>query len=128
MKKIILIILFFGFSFGFSQSKNPEKIVQTQVEAYNNRDIEAFLDTYDDNIKIYDYPNTFRYEGKEKMRKIYASLFKEVPNLFCEIKKRIIIDNKVIDEEYVRVNDKYVSAVAIYEVKDNKIIKVTFLH
>lgn len=128
MKNVLFLFILLNFFIGFSQTENPEKIVQIQVEAYNNRNIDAFLATYDDNIKIYDFPNTFRYEGKEKMRKIYSSLFKEVPNLLCEIKKRIIMGNKVIDEEYVRVNDEFVSAVAIYEVKNNKIIKVTFIH
>ena len=128
MKNVFFLFILLNFSISFSQTESPEKIVQIQVEAYNNRNIDAFLATYDDNIKIYDFPNTFRYEGKEKMRKIYSSLFKEVPNLLCEIKKRIIMGNKVIDEEYVRVNDEFVSAVAIYEVKNNKIIKVTFIH
>lgn len=111
----------------FSQEAQPEQIVQIQVEAYNNRDIEAFLDTYAQDVKIYNYPNILLYEGKDEMRKIYTSLFEETPNLFCEIKKRIVINNKVIDEEYVRYNNHFLSAVAIYEVKENKIIKVTFL-
>ncbi|CAM4034420.1 MULTISPECIES: nuclear transport factor 2 family protein [Flavobacterium] len=128
MKNVLFLFILLNFSIGFSQTESPEKIVQIQLEAYNNRNIDAFLATYDDNIKIYDFPNTLSYEGKEKMRKIYSSLFKEVPNLLCEIKKRIIIGNKVIDEEYVRVNNEFVSAVAIYEVKNNKIIKVTFIH
>jgi hypothetical protein len=128
MKNVFFLFILLNFSISFSQTESPEKIVQIQVEAYNNRNIDAFLATYDDNIKIYDFPNIFRYEGKEKMKKIYSSLFKEVPNLLCEIKKRIIMGNKVIDEEYVRVNDEFISAVAIYEVKNNKIIKVTFIH
>lgn len=127
MKKLHLFLLLFCFSFSFSQTGNPEEIVQIQLDAYNSRNIDAFLDTYADNIKIYDYPNTLIYEGKDKMRKRYTSLFEKVPNLFCEIKKRIVIGNKVIDQEYVRVNDKFISAVAIYEVVNNKITKVTFI-
>ena len=35
------------------------------------------------------------------MRKGYASFFENTPDLNCEIKNRIIIGNKVIDEEYL---------------------------
>ncbi|NJM78876.1 MAG: SnoaL-like domain-containing protein [Flavobacterium sp.] len=127
MKHFLILISLIYTNFCFSQTKNPEKIVQEQLEAYNNRDIDAFLATYSEAIKIYDYPNTFRYEGKEKMKTIYSELFQEYPNLFCTIKNRIVIGNKVIDEEYVQIGSEFISAVAIYEVENNKIIKVTFL-
>lgn len=35
--------------------------------------------------------------------------------------------NKVIDQEYVRTANGYIDAVAIYEVKDGLIQKVTFV-
>jgi hypothetical protein len=47
--------------------------------------------------------------------------------LNCEIKNRIIIGNKVIDEEYITANGQNFSAVAIYEVQNGKIAKVTFI-
>ena len=43
------------------------------------------------------------------------------------IKNRIVIGNKVIDEEYLTVNSNNFSAVAIYEVADGEISKVTFV-
>ena len=61
------------------------------------------------------------------MRKNYQRMFENTPNLFCEIKNRIVLGNKVIDEEYVRFNDGYLEAVAIYEVENGKIVKVTFV-
>ena len=106
---------------------DAESIVKEQLIAYNARDIDAFMDTYSEDIKLYTFPNTLFSEGKEKMREQYGAFFENTPNLNCEIKNRIVIGNKVIDEEYVTINDSHISAVAIYELENVKIAKVTFL-
>ncbi|TAI49200.1 nuclear transport factor 2 family protein [Flagellimonas allohymeniacidonis] len=106
---------------------DAESIVKEQLVAYNARDIDAFMDTYSEDIKLYNFPNTLVSEGKEKMRESYGSFFDNTPDLNCEIKNRMVVGNKVIDEEYVTINGTPVSAVAIYEVENGKIAKVTFL-
>ena len=111
----------------FVSDESPEIIVQKQLEAYNARDVDAFMDTYAENIKLYNYPNQIFQDSKTKMRARYTSQFENTPDLHCEIKNRIVIGNKVIDEEYVRMNGAYFSAVAIYEVENGKIAKVTFI-
>jgi hypothetical protein len=37
-----------------------------------------------------------------------------------------VLNNTIVDHEYVNVNDRVVQAIAIYEVKEGKIVKVTF--
>ncbi|WP_222984507.1 nuclear transport factor 2 family protein [Flagellimonas meishanensis] len=111
----------------FVAEESPKIIVQKQLEAYNTRDIDAFMDTYSEDVKLYNFPNTLFSEGKEKMRQRYATFFENTPDLHCEIKNRMVIGNKVVDEEYVRINGTYISAVAIYEVENGKIAKVTFI-
>ncbi len=106
---------------------SPEHIVQKQLDAYNNRDIEAFLATYSKNVKVYNFPEQLQYEGLDQMRTSYVGFFKNTPDLHCEIKNRIVFGNKVIDEELVTVNGSQFSAVAIYEVSNGKISKVTFV-
>jgi len=107
--------------------ESPEAIVQRQLNAYNARDIEAFLDTYADTIKLYNFPNELTTDGKEAMRAGFIRFFDNTPNLHCEIKKRIVIGNKVIDQEYITANDQNFGAVAVYEVENGKISKVTFI-
>lgn len=107
--------------------ESPETIVNVQLEAYNNRDIDAFLATYADDIELFNFPNSKTTEGVEQMRLIYGSMFERVTNLKAEIKNRIVIGNKVIDEEYVTFGEQSISAVAIYEVHDGKISKVIFI-
>ena len=105
----------------------PEAIVQQQLDAYNNRDIFAFLDTFSDDIALYRFPNTLISRGKIALRKQYESFFQNTPDLHCEIKNRIVQGNKVIDQEHVRMNGQYLDAIAIYEIEKGKISKVTFI-
>ncbi|MCA0153442.1 nuclear transport factor 2 family protein [Winogradskyella vincentii] len=104
-----------------------ETIVQRNLDAYNARDIDSFMKDYADDIKLYAYPNTLQTEGKEAMRKGYKDWFDRVPDLRAFIKKRIVIGNKVIDEEQVTANGQIFNAVAIYEIENGKIFKVTFI-
>ncbi|WKN44597.1 nuclear transport factor 2 family protein [Tunicatimonas pelagia] len=108
-------------------TETVEEIVQRQLDAYNARDIDAFMDTYADSIALYSFPNELRTKGKEAMRTTYSQLFERTPNLYAEIKNRIVIGNKVIDQEYVRAGERFIDAVAIYEVADGKIVRVTFI-
>jgi len=104
-----------------------ETIVQRNLDAYNARDIDAFLKDYSEDIKLYAYPNTLQTDGKEALRKSYEIWFEHNPDLKAIVKKRIVIANKVIDEEQVTANGKLFNAVAIYEVENGKIVKVTFI-
>ncbi len=115
------------FIFDKPDAENPEEIVQKQLDAYNARDIDSFMATYSDDVKLYDFPNTKTTEGQEKMREGYVGFFKTTTDLHCEIKNRMVIGNIVIDEEYITANGNNFSAIAIYEVEDGKIAKVTFL-
>lgn len=106
---------------------SPRYLAQEQLEAYNKRDIEAFLKPYAKNVKVYTYPNTLSYEGIDMMRKRYASFFKNTPDLHCKLLKRIVHGNQVIDHELVTINGRQVNAVAIYTMENGKITSVTFL-
>ncbi|WP_299246836.1 nuclear transport factor 2 family protein [uncultured Aquimarina sp.] len=107
---------------------NPTFIVDKQLAAYNSRNIDAFVNTYSEGIKIYNFPNRFKTSGHSELRLTYDSFFKNTPNLHCKIKKRIIMDTFVIDQEEVQANaGKIIRAVAIYEVKNGLIDTVTFI-
>jgi len=108
-------------------TETPEQIVQRQVNAYNARNIDAFMDTYAEDIKIYNFPSELSIDGKKAMRTQFTEMFESVPNLYCEIKNRIVLGNKVVDREYVRFGENYSSVIAMYEITDGKISKVTFL-
>ncbi len=110
-----------------NEASDIEAIIQRNLDAYNAQDIDAFMSDYSDDIKLYAYPNQLQTEGKEAMRKSYQSWFERAKGLNATIKKRIVIGNKVIDEEEVTANGQTFHAVAIYEVNNGKITKVTFI-
>ncbi len=128
MKKIFLILMCFINFYGWSQEQKPEEIIQKQVEAYNSRNIETFLSFYSEDVKIYTFPNTLESDGKAAMREGYASFFKNAKVLNCTIKNRIVRKNVVIDDEWVKYNDTEFGGIAIYEVENDKIVKVTFIN
>jgi hypothetical protein len=97
------------------------------LDAYNNRDIDAFADTYSEGIELYSFPNPLNSKGKPKLTQQYSTFFDNTPDLHCEIQNRIVIGNKVIDHESVTVNGRIIEAIAIYEVENGEIVKVTFI-
>ena len=107
--------------------KGVETVVQQQLDAYNSGDIDAFMATYSEDIKLYNYPAKLLSEGKAVMRDNYGSFFTANPELKCMIKNRIVLGNKVIDQEIISMKNSKFSALAIYEVEGDKIVKVTFL-
>jgi hypothetical protein len=108
---------------------SPLKLAQAQLDAYNQRDIEGFLEPYSDSVEVYTFPNKLLYKGKANMRARYDKMFKNTPDLYCTLKNRIILGNVVIDEESVifQKNQPPRQAVAIYTVIDNKIRTVHFV-
>lgn len=106
---------------------DPVPIVAQQLEAYNNRDIEGFMKTYTEDVRLFNYPDQPLSQGQAPMRANYKGFFENTPDLNCEIKNRIVIGNKVIDQDYLTINGKPYSAIAVYEVEAGKIARVTFI-
>ncbi|NQY05388.1 MAG: nuclear transport factor 2 family protein [Flavobacteriaceae bacterium] len=108
-------------------NESPETIVQKQLDAYNEGDIKAFMATFSDGITLYNFPETVSLSSKALMEANFGGFFDQYPDLHVEIDSRIVIGNKVIDEERGTYADKTFHAVAIYEVNHGKITKVTFI-
>lgn len=108
----------------------PEAIVQTQLDAYNAHNIDAFLATYTDEAELFGFPAVAQTKGKEAMRQRYTQRFSDTI-LRAVIVKRIVMGNTVVDHERVQrtfpEGPGVSEAIAIYEVRDGKIAKVTFI-
>jgi hypothetical protein len=131
MKKVIILLFCSTFFYvANAQEKTiAEKLAQEQLDAYNKRDIESFLKPYADSVSVYFFPNQFLYKGKEEMRKQYSGMFLQTTDLHCTLKNRIVLGNRVIDEESV-IFDKTkppMHAVAIYTIAGDKIVSVHFI-
>lgn len=128
MKKLLFIAVL-GFTRVALAQTTPTDLAQAQLDAYNQRNLEAFLLPYDDSVAVYTFPNLLQYRGKTQMRKVYGEMFQNLPDLHCTLLNRMVLENTVIDHELVvfRKGQQPLKAIAIYKIKDGKIAEVYFL-
>ncbi len=105
----------------------PIALAQRQLNGYNFRNIEAFLEPYAENVEVYVFPDKLLYKGKEEMRKAYSIRFENTPDLHCELLNRIVQGNIVIDKERIQEGGKKREGVAMFQVEGDKIQKVYFI-
>lgn len=133
MKPIYLTLLFLSMftTTTMAQNSSPEQIVQQNLDYYNNRDIEGFMRCFSEDIAIYSFTDhTLTAKGLDEVRKLYTALFESSPTLHSTIVKRIVFDNKVIDHESIvgrKGSSDILELVLIYEVKNDKIYKITVI-
>jgi ribosomal protein S18 acetylase RimI-like enzyme len=103
--------------------------VQKQLEAYNARDIDAFMLWWDEDCHYFEFPDRLLARGSADIRERHIARFKE-PNLHARLINRIAVANLVIDQETVTRTfpngSGEVDVVAIYEVGRGKITKAWF--
>ena len=110
--------------------KDPIELpVLKQLEAYNARDIDAFMPWWADDCQYYAFPSTLLAGNTAEIRARHIERFKE-PDLFGKLLTRIVVDNVVVDHETVTRNfpegKGEVDVVCIYEVENGKIAKAWF--
>lgn len=134
MRVIIIIFCFigllsFGDLYGQKKESHPEKLAQAQLDAYNARDIEAFLEPYTENVEVYNFPDQLIFKGKDKMRPVYAKMFEETPDLHCELVNRMVLGTTVIDQEKVTgfPGGNILEVMAVYKIDNGKIAQVYFI-
>lgn len=103
--------------------------VHQQLEAYNARDLDSFMQWWADDCEYYEFPSRLLAQGIEQIRERHAVRFQEI-NLFGTLLHRSAVGNIVIDHERVRrtfpEGPGEVEVLAIYEVVDGKIAKAWF--
>jgi len=104
--------------------------VQKQLEAYNARDIDAFMQWWADDCQYYEFPSRLLAIGAAEIRERHTIRFKE-PDLDGRLIHRAVVGNKVIDQEIVTRNfqegARQIDVVAIYEIEHDKIAKAWFI-
>ena len=109
--------------------KIAERLAQEQLDAYNARDIDAFILPYAEDVKVFNFPNDFLYQGRDEMYALYGRMFSRTPDLHFKLVNRMVMGNTVIDQEEVtiRKGDPPVRVIAIYKIRDNKIADGYFI-
>ena len=113
----------------FSQQaqEDPVALIERQTEAYNARDLDRFVATYADSVRIFRMPAAEPViSGKLQLTEEYRARFQS-PQLHADILSRIVLGNKVFDHERVSgILADPIEAVAVYEVLEGLIHTVWF--
>jgi hypothetical protein len=104
------------------------EVVQRQVEAYNDRDLERFVSCYSDDVTVFRMPSGEpSISGRARFAEFYATQRFNLPGLRADIVNRIVLGNKVIDHERVwGVREGPMEVAAVYEVVGPRIERVWF--
>jgi hypothetical protein len=76
-------------------------VVDQQIAAYNERDVDGFAACYAIDAKVVQSDGSLLASGREEIRAVYGGLFGQSPNLRARISNRIEVGDFVIDEEHV---------------------------
>ena len=102
--------------------------VQRQLDAYNAHDLERFVAEYADDVQVFRPPATApAIVGKEAFARHYATNRFTLPDLHAELVARLVMGNKVVDQERITgLRPGVVEGLAVYEVRDGRISTVWF--
>lgn len=124
---ILTIVLFIHETFGAEVSAEPIAVVNARMDAYNNHDIDAFLELYSQDIQVFTFPNvTLGPKGKEHLLSIFEPMFKE-GKVGVKVHQQITQGRYVINHETVTYNGESQKYVSIYEVENGLITSVQFV-
>ena len=111
-----------------SQS-SAEAVVQRQLDAYNARDLDAWLATYAPDAQQLELHGGVLASGHREMRARMQERFKE-PDLHAQLLSRAVMGAIVVDHERITRNfpegKGTLEMLCIYEVRDGAIVKATF--
>ena len=109
---------------------SPEAVVRRQLDAYNARDLDGWLETYAEDARQYEFPAKLLATGHAEIRTRTASRLQE-PNIHAELLQRAVMGNIVIDHENVirtfPEGPGRIEVTCIYEVRDGKIQAASFV-
>ncbi|USQ74260.1 nuclear transport factor 2 family protein (plasmid) [Roseomonas mucosa] len=112
-----------------SEQFDVEDPVRRQLDAYNARDVNAFMQSWSEDCEYYEFPSKLLARGAEEVRARHVARFNE-PHLHGSLMSRTSVGNLVVDREVVTRSypdgPGQVDVIAIYEVEDGKLRKAWF--
>ena len=110
--------------------KDVQTLAQEQLEAYNTKNLEAFLKPYAPLVEAYDLAKgELLFKGLEAMAARYGPCFKANPGLHCDLMGRWVMGHFCIDQESITglASGSTHQAIAIYQAESGLISKIWFL-
>jgi len=109
-----------------SSVPDPASVVQSQLDAYNARDVEKLVAIYAADAALYEHPDKLLAQGTAALRERFSVRFQE-QNLHAALLHRIVAGDIVVDHE--RVTRSFpegpgtIELVMVYEVKAGRITR-----
>lgn len=114
---------------GAVHGESPQAVVQTQLDAYNAKDIDALLATYAPDAEQYSLHGERLAQGHAQMRERFLARFAE-PDLHARLLSRTVLGSTVVDAELITRNfpegPGTVEMLCIYEVVEGRIRRASF--
>ena len=111
-------------------SFDPRIPVKRQLDAYNAKDIEAFMEAWTDDAEIFEHPSTLLARGRDAIRARHEERFRE-PFLYGRLISRTCVGSTVVDHEEVTRSFPEgrgrVEVIAIYSVVGERIRTAWFV-
>ncbi len=111
---------------GQNLNLTPMEVVNKRMEFYNLHNFSEFIQLYEDDVKIYTYPDKLLGIGTDNITSIFKPKFAS-KSIHVEIVSQMNNGNYVINHEIVTENGIDTKYVSIYEVKDGLIKSVKFV-
>jgi hypothetical protein len=107
---------------------DPVEVVQRQLDAYNDHDLDAFIACYREDIRAYRPPAAEPVlSGKAQFADFYATERFNVRGLRAQVLSRMVLGRRVIDHERIYgLEERPAEVAAVYEVEDGLITTVWF--
>ncbi|SEH94434.1 hypothetical protein SAMN05660691_02313 [Rheinheimera pacifica] len=102
--------------------------IQRQLDAYNAKDLAAFIACYHQDIAIYRMPAAApSLKGRAALEAFYKTERFSIAALRAEVLQRMVVGNKVIDHERVYgMAEQPYEVVVVYEMQNGLIINAWF--
>lgn len=117
-------------SSAINEALRNEAVVQGQLDAYNAKDIEAFMAFWAEDAQVFAHPDTMLANGAAEIRARHVMRFLE-PNLFGRLVHRMSVGNTVVDREVVTrtfpEGPGKLDVIGIYELANGKIARAWFV-
>jgi hypothetical protein len=128
MKPIAIVLLCLSISAFAAEAcaASPREVVEARMRALNEHDLEAFLGTYSEEVRIYVYPDQLLTTGRSGLESIFGPMM-AAKDGSVELHRVIAVDSFVIVERTFSYGDVSEPGVAIYEVRDDLIRSVRFV-
>jgi len=100
--------------------------VQHQLKAFNNRDIDAFMEAFATDTLVENGDGEKMMGGHDEIRAFYREVFENSPDLHCHLVNRTSVGDWVLDEEKIKGLradgfPEKAHAMVAYKVSDGKI-------